>query len=182
MKAAATRHVLRWPTYLCLWALVFSAGHGVAQPRDERAVRAAYVFNLTKYVEWPADRGELWIGFVGQRSNGEFLFKLLDGKMSDSRPIHVVLAPSEEELKKCSIFYVAETQHKRVQAALERASARNLLTVGEAEPFAMNGGMVGLVKVGDQIQIQVNLEVTQRAGIKISSRLLSLAQIVTSRN
>jgi hypothetical protein len=55
------------------------------------------------------------------------------------------------------------------------------LTVGESEDFIRDGGMVGLVRDADQIQIQVNLEATQAAGLRISSRLLSLAVVVRNK-
>ena len=154
---------------------------GFGQLRDERAVRAAYVFNLTKYVEWPGGGSELVIGFEGNRPTGEILQKLLDGKTSDSRLIRVLLFPSKDELKRCNVLYVTETEGKKTQALLEGLDNRNMLTVGESAEFAKAGGMVSLVKAGDQIQIQVNVEAAQRAGIKISSRLLNLAVIVDER-
>lgn len=160
-----------------LIALALCAALGAAQSRDERAVRAAYVFNLTKYVEWPAAKNELVIGFVGSPETGEVMQKMLDGKRSESRIIHVLLFPSDEELKKCSLVYIGDSP-KKIRPLLDKFENTNVLTVGEAESFARDGGIVGLVRVGDQVQIQVNLEAAQHAGIKISSRLLSLAQIV----
>jgi len=149
-----------------------------SQSQDERAVRAAYVFNLSRYVEWPSEKKELVIGFIGPRDTGEFLLKMLDGKMSESRPIRVMLFPSDAELPRCSMLYIADSQTKKIRAALEKVEGKSIVTVGEADSFAQDGGMVGLVKVGEVIHMQVNLEVTQRAGIKISSRLLNLALIV----
>lgn len=178
MTFPGVRTLLGWLSALGVSLLVLVPPPLAAQPRDERAVRAAYVFNLTKYVEWPAEKNELLIGFEGNRVTGEFLQKMLDGKSSDSKPIRVVLFPSEEDLKKCSLLYVGDSTAKSIHAVLDRVGTRGLLTVGEEESFTQAGGMVGLVKVGDQIQIQVNLEATQRAGIKISSRLLNLAVIV----
>lgn len=179
MKAAQAGNWVVWRALACLLGVVCSWLSGASQPRDERAVRAAYVFNLTKYVEWPASTRELWIGFAGERSEGEFLARMLEGKTSESRPIHLVLSPSEEELKKCNILYIAEPQASKARAALNKANGEMLLTVGEADSFARDGGMVGLVKAGDHIEIVVNLEAAQKAGIKISSQLLSLAQIVS---
>lgn len=158
---------------LAFWSSLLSA-----QLRDERAVRAAYVFNLTKYVEWAPKDNQLVIGFEGSRATGEMLKKMLDGKTSEAGPIQVLLFPSDEELKKCSILYITDPQEKRARSVLDNSEIRNLLTVGETASFARDGGMVGLVKAGDQIQVQVNLEAAQRAGIKISSRLLNLALIV----
>lgn len=149
-----------------------------AQSPDERAVRAAYVFNLTKLVGWPPETTKLVIGFLGSRETGEFLQKMLDGKVSDSRPIHVMLFPSDEELQVCSMVYIAEGQSRKVRTILDKLGNKNIVSVGEADSFAQEGGMIGLVKMGEQIRIQVNPDATRRAGVNISSHLLALAIIV----
>jgi hypothetical protein len=61
---------------------------------------------------------------------------------------------------------------------LEKVKGKGVLTVGETEGFARDGGMIALVNSGDHIQIEVNLEAAQGAGIRISSRVLNLATIV----
>ena len=145
---------------------------------DERAVRAAYVFNVSRFVEWPSEKRELMICFIGTRGTGEFLQWMLDGKMSESRPINVKLFPSEDELPQCSILYIAESEEKNIHNTLLKMEGKSILTIGEADSFARDGGMVGLVEAGDQIHMQVNPEAAQRAGIKIGQRLLNLALIV----
>jgi hypothetical protein len=147
------------------------------QLHDERAVRAAFVFNLTKYVEWPQKTDGMVIGFIGQDQTGEIFKKMLDGKTSDSRVIHVLLSPSDQDLARCSILYIADPS-KNVRAALDQVRGKSVLTVGDTEAFVREGGMIGLVTVGEQIQIQVSLETAQASRLKISSRLLNIATLV----
>ena len=149
-----------------------------AQVQDERAVRVAFVFNLTKYVEWPHPGNELVIGFVGEGTMGEMLEKMLAGKTSDSRTIRVLISPSDEQLEHCQVLYVAYASSRKIRLAVDKVHNKGILTVGDADSFAQDGGMVGLVRAHDQIQIQVNFAVTQEAQLKISSRLLSLSTIV----
>jgi hypothetical protein len=151
-----------------------------AQLQDERAVKAAFVFNLTKYVEWPQPSQNLTIGFVGEGPMGEILHKVLDGKASDSRPIHVLLSPSDEQMEQCNILYIAYVEPKKIRAILDKVRTKNVLTVGETELFVQDSGMVALVRSGDHVQILVNLESTQNSHLKISSRLLNLSTIVRS--
>ena len=55
-----------------------------AESRDDRSVRAAYVFNLIKYVEWPSQpEKELMIGFIGDAATGEVMETMLNGRTSD---------------------------------------------------------------------------------------------------
>jgi hypothetical protein len=147
---------------------------------DERAVRAAYVYNLLQYIEWPEAKSDLVIGFEGDPATGEILRTLLNGRTSNGRAIRVVLFPTPEELGGCSVLYLGDGSTREARRALDSVSGRTILTVGESDPFARDGGMVALVNTGDHIRIEVNLEATQHAGIRISSRVLNLATIVHS--
>ena len=153
-----------------------------AQAQNELAVRAAFVFNLTKYIEWPHAGNQLTIGYVGDGPMGEILKQTLSGKTSETRPINILLAPSDAELERCDLLYVAYSSSKKNREVVERLRNREVLTVGESDSFAKDRGMVGLVKKGNQIQIQVNLEAARAAGIKISSRLLSVATVIENAN
>ena len=148
-----------------------------AQMHDERLVRAAFVYNLTKYVSWPRSGNELVIGVIGEGSMGSLLARRLSGKTTDTRTIRVILAPSRQELHRCDIFYYAGESSDSRPAILTLARENSILTVGETAAFARQGGMIGLVRAGDQIQIHVNLEAVQEAKLKISAQLLNLSTI-----
>jgi hypothetical protein len=149
-----------------------------AQLQNEYAVRAAFVLNLTKYVEWPQGSPVLTVGFIGEGPMGDTLKQMLAGKTNDSRPVQVVLLPSAEALERCNIVYIAHSSSKKIRAALERVGNRSILTVGDSDGFTREGGMVGLVRVGERVQIQINLDATQAARLRVSSRLLNLSNVV----
>ena len=149
--------------------------------QDEYAVRAAYVFNLTKYVTWPRKRDRLVVGVFGEGSIGPVLSQVLEGKMSDGKTIYVTLHPSESELRDCDILYVTKPSAAELRTVLKRAAGQPVLTVGETDGFTRAGGMVGLVRSGDQMQIQVNLASLKAAQLQMSSRLLRLA-VITSES
>jgi YfiR/HmsC-like len=149
-----------------------------SQELDERAIKVAYVFNLTKYVEWPRVGNQLVIGFIGDGPMGEALEKMLAGQASDSRLIRVVLSPSDEELDQCDVVYVATSSPKKVRETLDRLRNKSVLTVGDTESFPRSGGMIGLVRAGQQVQMIINLDAVERGRLKISSRVLNLATIV----
>jgi hypothetical protein len=166
------------PVACVLSLLLLMPRTGQAQSHDEHAVKAALVFNLTKYVEWPQGNNEVVIGFIGEGPMGEVLKKMLDGKASESRPIHVLLSPSDQDLEHCYILYIADPSPKKIRAALDRVRDKSILTVGDTESFVREGGMISLVTVGDLVQIQVRLEVAHQSRLKISSRLLNIAVLV----
>jgi hypothetical protein len=149
-----------------------------AQERDERAVRVAYLYSLIKFVDWPNPQNDLLICYLGTPSTGETLFKSLDGRKSDARTLHVALSPGDEVLDKCGIIYFGDASAQDIRKTMARIDGRAVLTLGETDSFPRHGGMIGLVKDEDHIGIVVNLQLTQRSGVKISSRVLNLATIV----
>jgi hypothetical protein len=150
-----------------------------AQTQSEFKVKAAYVFNLTKYVEWPAAGNQVGICVVGEGPMAQALGELA-GKVSESRRIIVVASPSDADLKRCDLVYITYSSPKKIASVLEKLSGRSVLTVGEVTSFTRLNGMMALLTVGEHIQIEVNLQACQRASLKVSSKLLSLARIVTS--
>ena len=166
-------------TLLLAVTLAGSAKQASAEAqRDEREVRSAYVFNLVKYVEWPPSRNEIVIAYVGDAESGALMQKMLSGRSSEEHTIRVLVMPTEADLARCSVVYVAGANQVETRKLLDRIREMNVLTIGESEAFVREGGVVALVKADDHIQIQVNLEAAQRAGVHISSHVLSLANIV----
>jgi hypothetical protein len=149
-----------------------------SQELDERAIKVAYIFNLTKYVEWPHAGNQLVVGFVGDGPMGEALEKMLSGKTTGARSIRVVLSPKDDVLNQCDVVYIDYSSPKKTRATLDQLRSKSVLTVGDTESFPRDGGMIGLVRVGQQVHLQVNLDAVQRTQLKISSRVLSLATIV----
>jgi hypothetical protein len=149
-----------------------------AQTHNADAVKTAFVFNLTKYVEWRHSRPDLIIGFAGGGPLGERLSSSLSGKISESKTIRVVLDPSGEALGNCDILFLGAMPARTRHALLQKVRDKGVLTVSDDESFAKEGGMVGLVTVGDHVQIEINLEVVEAARLRISSRLLNVAALV----
>jgi hypothetical protein len=176
--AAVRNRCRRWQTILCALAMLFVPWKAMCQLANEQAIKTAFVFNLTKYVEWPQARDQIVIGFVGDGTMGESLRSVLEGKSSDARTIRVVLYPSDEDLLRCDVIYLAPSSEKKFHLELEKVRNKAILTVGDADWFAREGGMVGMVRDRGQIHLQINLQAAQTAGLKISSRLLNLAEIV----
>lgn len=169
----------RYSVWLLLLVLVAPSLLIWAQ-QDERAVRVAYVFNITKYVTWPRQNSRLLIGVTGTGNTGPVLKQVLDGKATNGRKIAVVLHPSEEEMRDCDMVYVTETSSRDLRSVLQQLSGRPILTVGEGYDFARSGGMIGIVRAGDQIQLNINVAALQAVQLQISSRLLRIGVLVSN--
>lgn len=144
---------------------------------DEHAVRAAYIYNLTKYVTWPHTKGEIAIGLVGDGGMEEALMNSVNGKVVDGRRLRIIPHPATAELRRCDIVYIAEATLGRSQNVLAELRGLPTLTVGGDDHFIRAGGMIGLIRTGDQIQLEINPDAALSSGLHISSRLLNIAII-----
>ncbi|HXS74778.1 MAG TPA: YfiR family protein [Terracidiphilus sp.] len=161
--------------------LLLAASHPLlSQQQDERAVRTAFIYNLTKYVDWPKTHSTLIICVFGPGTTGGDLKRVLNGKASGDRKLQVMLQSTEPEMQRCNIAYFPGLTRDQSHS-LNTAVSRSVLSVGEDEAFVREGGMVAFVRSGDSIQIQVNIDAVQAAGLTISSRLLDLAIIVHTK-
>jgi hypothetical protein len=179
MPLVSVSLLTRPPKYMLMLLLLLLTP--AAAQQSEYAVKAALVLNLTKYIEWPQSSNELYVCVTGEGPMGETLKTMLAGKNNGMRRLHVFLLPPGTLPGSCDLLYVAQSSPKKIHAALELVGARNILTVGEADSFTREGGIVGLVRMGEQIQIQINLEAAQAARVKVSARLLNLSGVVRIR-
>jgi len=171
------RHCTSCPAVACALAIAISC-FSLQSQQDERSVRAAYLYSLTKYVVWPVPAQRIDLCVLGQGSAASAFKAILDRKLSGETPIHVQLDPSDLELRHCEIIYFPAASSSRISSVLAKTQGVAALTVGEDETFLSDGGMVAFVRSRDTLQIEVALDSVLAANLKISSRLLHLAIIL----
>lgn len=172
----------RIPNSIRLYLLLAFAGALtplVYAQQDERAVRAAYVFNLTKYVTWPTTRDKLSLRVMGEPGIASVLKSVLDNKTSDGRAIKVAIDSPDSPLGDCDVLYLGGLSPAAVKSILDKTSGKPILTVGDSDRFVRSGGMIALVRSGDQIEIEINLATLRSRHLDVSSRLLNIAVIVS---
>ena len=77
---------------------------------------------------------------------------------------------------RCNLLYFADSDNANIRSLISNLGSAGVLTIGESDSFFRDGGMIGLVKVGEQIRMRMNLEPARRAGVKISPKLVRLAE------
>ena len=155
------------------------SGAEVSPP--EYQVKAAYLFNFAKFVEWPASAfpgagAPRVIGIIGKGPFGE-AFEALAGRSAKGRKVQVRHVSRVDELAGCQILFIANSEKPRLREILGALPA-GVLTVSDIKRFCNAGGMIGLVSRGDKVQFEVNLANAERAGLKVSSQMLKLAVTV----
>jgi len=156
-----------------------------SQSPTEYQVKAAYLYNFLKFVEWPLDsppdpRGNWVIGFVGDTPVGDELTHLFDGKNVLGRNLQVRRFQPADDIRACNILFISESEKKRLPSILASLRGSSVLTVADMENFVGAGGMVQFVVEDARVRMSIDVGATSRARLKVSSKLLSLARVTGS--
>jgi len=167
---------------LTFLAVAAAAPHVQAEMPEEYQVKAAFLFNFAKFVEWPADTFKaaddpMAICVLGQDPFSGGLEDLVRDKTVAGRPFVVRKVSTIPQAIKCQIVFVTASERKRVRSILDELKGRSILTVGEAEDFTANGGVINFKLKDARVRIEIDTVAAERANLHISSKLLSLAEI-----
>ncbi len=162
-------------------ALASPAAPATENAPTEYQIKAAFLFNFAKFVQWPsaafAERNSpLLIGVLGDDPFHGDLAGTIHNKSVDEHPLILKEVPSLVEATNCHILFICASEKKRLPQVLQALQRASVLTVSEMEGFTENGGMINFVLEGTKIHFQINQEAAARAGLKISSKLMSLAR------
>ncbi len=131
----------------------------------EYAAKAASLSLFPDYVKWPTvGDSTITLGILGDDPFDGALAKM---NLKRSKRI--------EDLKDCQVIFIGKSEQANLSAIIESLGTANILTVGESEGFAKQGGMIGFVMDGDKVRFEINTAAARRAGLGIDLRLLKLA-------
>ena len=170
-----------WRWLLAFWLLA-ACTLQAGQPK-EYEVKAAFLFNFAKFVDWPAkaftqDSAPVVFGILGEDPFGKSLPAIVERETVKGRKIEIRHYQAGDDFSGCHILFVSRSEGQRAKEILEQATLRATLTVGDAEDFSAQGGMINFVLVDQTVRFDINLEAAARAGLKISSKLLAVAHNV----
>jgi hypothetical protein len=173
---------------LAFLGLVLGVADSFAQAPafTEYQVKALFLLNFAKYVEWPAEAfadatTPIAIGVVGEDPFDGRLEKAVMGKSVGGRAIVIRKVSNDDDLPKCHILYISILEKKRLAAVLAKVKATPVLTVGESEHFAQEGGVISFVKKDEKIRLEIDLNAARQARLQLSSKLLSVADVVRGK-
>jgi hypothetical protein len=176
---------LRATRLLCLsllWLLVAGGGHAQEAPPTEYQLKAAFLLNFAKFVEWPPAAfsdatSPIILGILGSNPFGDALERTIRDKTINNRPLVIKEFRSAAEATNCHLLFIGASEKARLPAVLKglNEAKASVLTVGETDRFTESGGMINFVRQGNKIRFQINEVAAKGVGLKISSKLLSLA-------
>jgi hypothetical protein len=146
-------------------------------------VKAAFLFHFAQFVDWPPEAfkdatSPLTYCTVGEDPFHGALDASLNGKMIGDRAFRVRHFRRLQEIHECQVLFLGTVETKSIPAELVNLKRDPVLTVGESEHFARDGGMIGFFLEDNKVRFEINLEAVENAKLKVSARLLALAKTV----
>jgi hypothetical protein len=153
----------------------------------EYELKAAILYNLTKFVEWPAtayadSQAPTSLCVLGRDPFGDSFAAMIPKKTSVGRPVLIRHLQYGQAIRSCHLLYISSSERKVVAQIFASLKGSSVLTVGEMDHFAVHGGIIQFTLRDQQVQFEINLDAAAREQLKISSRLLALAQVVSDEN
>ena len=169
---------------IVLYGLVLpclAAGEEMIAANPDR-IKAAFLRNFASYVVWPEaafpDAGSSWhICILGPDPFGNLLDETLEGRIEQGRPFEIFRNTRLDASPSCQILYVAFDQPVQRRAVLAALQHRPVLTVGDADDFLLEGGMIRL-QVGERVEMSINLDQAKAASLRIQTKMLEVSRQV----
>ncbi len=186
----------RWPpgaqsslrqVITCLCLALFARSTASADAMPDYDVKAAYLLNFSRYVSWPStafadQKAPMVICVFGNQPFGSWLAKAFWGRVAGEHNLVVQRIHELGRLKACHLVFVGQEEEPVQAQLLDSLRDQHVLTVGESSHFLQDGGIIRLAMSDNIMRFEVNLTAASRAGLKISSRMLSLSANVQPSN
>jgi hypothetical protein len=178
---SATGRILALLLLAIVGAAVLLGPPREAAANSEYQVKAAFLYNFMKFIEWPGDGlnspSTLTLGILGNDPFGDALEEV-KGKTAKGRRIVVVHLRGMEGIKECDLLFVCASEKGHLSQILKAVQNYRILTVADQEGFCQAGGIINLVFVKNRVGFEVNVAAATRARLRVSSQFLRLARLV----
>ena len=151
-----------------------------AQKASEYQVKAAFLFNFTKFLDWPpATMGQadepFVIGVLGTDPFGSYLDETIAGEKIMEHPMIIKRFSTVEQIDRCHILFINEP--RKTTEVLNALKGKSILTVSDDSHFCRNGGIIRFYTENESIHLEINIQAAKAANLAVSSKLLRIAKI-----
>ncbi|MGA1791919.1 MAG: YfiR family protein [bacterium] len=173
---------------LCVVACTGGRVHAQALYGLEYRVKAGFVYNFAKFIEWPEentghDPNSILIGIIPDTPATDVFFSL-EGKRIGGKRIEVkkYKTVKEKGVENCHVLFFDSKEDVFVKESLLIVKYRSVLTVGHIKGFTQAGGIINFFTEEGRLRFEVNLDAAKHARIKLGSQILMSAEIITERD
>jgi len=155
--------------------LIVSALIIAAKPPTDYKFHSIYVYNFTKYIEWPQSAGTFRIAILSSDPSVLDPFqKMAETKLVGGNKIEVELARNVNNLADCNILFVPESESHAASKAIEKCKGKNTLVITEKSGLIESGSCINFVLVDNRLKFEISKSAIESAGLKVSSQLLQM--------
>lgn len=153
----------------------------------EYEIKAAFLYNFAQYIEWPTDGvpdsdGAFIIGILGENPFGDAFDVIARNKTIHGKRIVVRRFATVEDYTPCHILFVSASAVDKLPALLERVKGSHVLLAGDSEGLAEQGVVINFFIEKSKVRFEINVDAATRMELKISSKLLRLAKIISDKD
>ncbi|TZF86405.1 YfiR family protein (plasmid) [Pedobacter sp. BS3] len=157
------------------------------KPAPEYQVKAAFLYNFTRFIDWPPDAFDspdepFIIGIAGKNPFGTYLQEIVSGETVNGHPIIVQHYAARKDIDNCHLLFINLNEGAKIKEAISAMSQKNVLTVGNADNFLKWGGMIRFYTERNKIRFEINAAAVKAAQLEISSKLLNVAKVYNLQN
>ncbi|MDB5141456.1 MAG: YfiR family protein [Mucilaginibacter sp.] len=170
----------------CLLLLIVLSGispaYAQTSPSLEYRVKAAFLFNFTRFVHWPASAytspdDPFVIGIVGSDPFGSYLDELVSGESAGGHKIVIRRYPNGGDIRGCQLIFINLGDKAKLKLLLAQSTRQNVLTVSDENEFIRLGGIVHFYMEDDKVKMEVRPAAAKAAQLEISAKLLQVAKL-----
>jgi len=144
----------------------------------ENKVKAAYIYNFTKFVDWPNEGAEsMSICYVGNDPMRTQLGEL-NNRQAKGRTIKIIRSRDLSAIAGCDMVFISQSEERQLGALLQHLQGKAVLTVSDIPQFTQKGGMVGFVMEQNRVKIEISQKAVRQGKLKISAKLLEVARVM----
>ena len=158
----------------------FSEKQAKAQLANEYQVKAAFILNFAKFVEFPGDSFSdgpmLVIGVLGDDPFGSTIDQIMNGSNANGHRLVVKRLHWGDNLRSCQILFISSSEKKRLGQILDGLRGASVLTISDVSNFNQSGGVVRFFIQDDKVRFEINADAASQARLKISSKLMALSK------
>ncbi len=187
-RAAAAWKIIRLPVCVVAvlaMALIYPIGRVAAQDSGptEYQLKAAFLFNFAKFIDWPpssftSPQAPFAICIFGNDPFGQAIDSTLKGQSIRGRVVTIQRVHDPSQLRHCQMAFIGSSEEHHLPEILQSVRGVSVLLVGEAPGFAARGGAIQFQMEDNRVRFSINPDAAKRAGLRVSSKLLSLANVV----
>jgi hypothetical protein len=154
---------------------------------SESQLKAAFMVNFPKYVDWPQSafvetNSPIVVAIFGEADFEEELGKMITGRSVGGRALVFRKVATENEIAGCHVLFIGDSERRRIAELMGILKRASVLTVGDSDDFLDLGGVIKLVRRARKVRLEVNVSAASQVQLKISSKLLGVADVVKGKS